>query len=90
MILAVITCIGVFEVADYESRITFWKFKIADPIWRPDRKKNSQNLMILAVITCIGVSEVADYESNIRLENLKWWIQYGGLIVGKIHKIHWF
>ena len=66
MILAVITCIGVSEVADYESSITFWKCKMADPIWRPDRKKNSQNSMILAVITCIGVSEVADYESNIR------------------------
>ena len=39
---------------------------MADPIWRPDRKNNSQNSMILAVITCIGVFEVADYESNIR------------------------
>ena len=55
MILAVITCIGVFEVADYECSITFWKFKMADPIWRPDRKKNLQNSMILAVITCVGV-----------------------------------
>ena len=66
MILAVITCKGVFEVAYYEISITFWKFKMADPISRPDRKKNSQNSMILAVITCIGVFEVADYESNIR------------------------
>ena len=40
--------------------------KMADPIWRPDRKKNAQNSLMLAVITCIGVSEVADYGSNIR------------------------
>ena len=57
---------GVLKVANYESSIRFWKFKMADPIWRPDRKNNSQNSMILAVITCIGVFEVADYESNIR------------------------
>ena len=65
MILAVITCIRVFEVADYESSITFWKFKMADPVWRPGRKKNSQNSMILAVITYIGFFEVTDYESSI-------------------------
>ena len=40
MILAFITSIGAFEVADYESSITFLKSKTADPIWRPDRKKN--------------------------------------------------
>ena len=71
MISAVITCIGVFEVADYESSIKFWKFKMADPIWRPDRKKNSYNSMLLAVITCIGVLEVADYESSITFWKFK-------------------
>ena len=49
MILAVITCIGVFEVADYESNIRFRKFKMVDSVWWPDREKNSQNSLILAV-----------------------------------------
>ena len=66
MILAVITCIGVFEVADYESSITFKKFKMADPIWQPDRKKNSGNPVILVSITCTEVVEVADHESGFR------------------------
>ena len=44
MISAVITCIGVFEVADYESSIIFWKFEMVDPIWwlgTPGRLKNN-------------------------------------------------
>ena len=39
MILAVITYIGFFEVADYESSIRFCKFEMADPIWRLGSKK---------------------------------------------------
>ena len=66
MILAVITCIGVFVVADYESSITFKKFIMEDPIWRPDRKNNSQTSIILVSITCTGVFEVADHESGFR------------------------
>ena len=64
--LAVITCIGVSEVADYGSNIRFWQFKMVDSVWWPDREKNSQNSLILAVIIYIGFFEVADYESSIR------------------------
>ena len=28
----------IFGVADYESEIRFWKFKMADPIWRTSNK----------------------------------------------------
>ena len=35
------SCIGYFAVVDYESSIRFWKFEIADPIWRLGSKKNS-------------------------------------------------
>ena len=61
---------------------------MADPIWQPDRKKNSQNSMILAGITCIGVSKSLIMNPISDFEYLKWWIQYGGLIVRKIDKIH--
>ena len=71
MILDVITCIGVFEVADYESSTTFRKFEMADPIWRLVSKKNSWNSVILVSITCTGVFEVADYESGFRFWKLK-------------------
>ena len=53
-------------VADYESSITFKKFIMEDPIWRPDRKNNSQTSIILVSITCTGVFEVADHESGFR------------------------
>ena len=71
MILAVITCIGVFEVADYEWSITFWKFETADPIWGLGSKKNSWNSVFLVSITCTGVFEVANYESGFIFWKLK-------------------
>ena len=71
MILAVITCIGVFGVTDYESSIAFWKFKMADSIWRLGSKKNSWNSVILVSITFRGVFEVADYEFGFRFWKIK-------------------
>ena len=67
MILGVITCTEVFKVADYEYSITFWKFKMADPIWRPGRKENSQNSMILSVmfrfLKSLITNPISDFEN---------------------------
>ena len=71
MIIAVITYMRVFEVADYESSITFWKFDMKDPIWRLGSKKNLCNSVILVSITCKGVFEVADYESGFKFWKIK-------------------
>ena len=65
------SCIGYFEVADYESSIRFWEFEMADPIWRLGSKKNSWNPVILVSITCTGVFEVANHESGFRFWKLK-------------------
>ena len=53
---------GVFRVADYESDISFYKFKMADPISRPTFFKIIQKLQKLVY----GGFWVADHESNIR------------------------
>jgi len=60
---------GVFEVADYESEVRFWKFKMADPRRRP-KSKIFLNFFFFET-WYREVFEVADYKFEVRFEKFE-------------------
>ena len=50
---------GVLEIADYDIEFRFFKFKMADPIWRTDFEKSFN----FSETRYLGVLKVVDYET---------------------------